>query len=280
MLEVQSGEVVTNGVRLHYYRTGGDKPPLVLSHGFTDSGLCWTRLARDLAADFDVVMYDLRAHGLSEAPDRGYSADDRAVDLLGLVESLRLERPILLGHSMGAETTAYAAAAAPDLPRAIILEDPPFVDGFYAATLEARAAKAEELRAQIVERQKLTLQQLLAESRGANATWTEVDLGPWAEAKHLVHPNAALRRRDVPRTGWRETLAQITCPTLVITADVELGGLITPEVAREMSGLLARCQVAHVAGASHNVRRDRYEPYLAAVRAFVVALDTGRAKSL
>ena len=39
----RSGYVETNGIRLHYTRTGGDKPPLVLAHGVTDAGPCWTR---------------------------------------------------------------------------------------------------------------------------------------------------------------------------------------------------------------------------------------------
>jgi hypothetical protein len=51
-----SGDVDANGVRIHYYRTGGEKPPLVLSHGATDSGRCWTRVARDLESDYDVIM--------------------------------------------------------------------------------------------------------------------------------------------------------------------------------------------------------------------------------
>ena len=38
-----SGDVKANGITLHYYRTGnGTLPPVVLSHGYTDNGLCWT----------------------------------------------------------------------------------------------------------------------------------------------------------------------------------------------------------------------------------------------
>ena len=53
-------DILTNGIRLHYYRTGGDKSPLVLCHGFSDNGLCWTPLARELEADYDVIMVDAR----------------------------------------------------------------------------------------------------------------------------------------------------------------------------------------------------------------------------
>lgn len=46
------GDVIVNGVKLHYYRANEqvrrDKPPLVLSHGITDNGLCWIRAATSL----------------------------------------------------------------------------------------------------------------------------------------------------------------------------------------------------------------------------------------
>ena len=59
---------MVNGLKLHYTRTGGAKPPVVLAHGFSDDGLCWTPVAEALAADYDVVMVDARGHGRSAAP--------------------------------------------------------------------------------------------------------------------------------------------------------------------------------------------------------------------
>ena len=53
-----SNTVDANGITLHYWRTGGDKPAIVLCHGITDNGLCWTRAARVLEARFDVIMLD------------------------------------------------------------------------------------------------------------------------------------------------------------------------------------------------------------------------------
>ncbi len=55
-------------VTLRYVRTGGDLPPLVLLHGFTDSSAEWARFARSLEADYDVIMMDERGHGLSSTP--------------------------------------------------------------------------------------------------------------------------------------------------------------------------------------------------------------------
>ena len=51
-----SHSVETNGIHLHYQRTGADRPPMVLAHGFTDMGLCWTLMTRKLEGHFDVIM--------------------------------------------------------------------------------------------------------------------------------------------------------------------------------------------------------------------------------
>src|SRR5947209_11457194 len=120
-----SGDVQANGLNLHYTRTGGDHPPLVLAHGFSDDGLCWMSVAQPLAERYDVIMPDARGHGRSQAPAQGYGNLEQAADLAGLIAALGLQRPIILGHSMGAATALALAGGHPDLPRAILLEDPP-----------------------------------------------------------------------------------------------------------------------------------------------------------
>src|SRR4051794_8302954 len=56
----QSGDIDANGIRLHYTRTGSGKPPIVLAHGVTDDGPCWSPLANELEADYDLIMVDAR----------------------------------------------------------------------------------------------------------------------------------------------------------------------------------------------------------------------------
>jgi N-formylmaleamate deformylase len=90
-----------NGI--HYLRTGGVKPSLVLLHGLTGNGACWTPLAHCLEDEYDVVMPDARGHGNSSAPLQGYTYGGHAADVIELIRELTLARPILLGHSMGAE---------------------------------------------------------------------------------------------------------------------------------------------------------------------------------
>ena len=106
MTNATSGVCQTNGVDIHYVRTGESKPPVILLHGLTGSGACWTSLARALEREFDVVAPDARGHGKSSAPPQGYQYRDHARDVIGLIEALGLAAPVLLGHSMGGMTAA------------------------------------------------------------------------------------------------------------------------------------------------------------------------------
>jgi predicted alpha/beta-fold hydrolase len=83
------GVCEANGISIHYLRTGGAKPPVVLLHGLMGNGACWTPLARALEGEFDVVMPDARGHGGSSAPHHGYRYDDLASDVAGLTRSRR-----------------------------------------------------------------------------------------------------------------------------------------------------------------------------------------------
>lgn len=53
----------TNGINIHYTRTGGNKPPLILLHGLMINGVCWTSLAHVLEKEYDVIMPDAGCQG-------------------------------------------------------------------------------------------------------------------------------------------------------------------------------------------------------------------------
>lgn len=69
----------------------------------------------------------------------------------------------------------------------------------------------------------------------------------------------------------QELLPRITCPVLLITADPELGAIVTPEVAAEAQRLLPSLWVVRLRGAGHNIRREQFQGYLQAVQAFLSA---------
>jgi len=272
MPEWFSGEVSANGLRIHYYRTGGPQPPLVLSHGATDSGLCWTRVARALESDYDVIMPDARGHGLSDAPDSGYTSSDRATDLAGLISALGLRRPAVGGHSMGAATTLRLIADYPDLASCAILEDPGFRSGEPRPPAPGQPDPRDGLRRVVLEAQADGQAATIARGRAASPNWAEEEFAPWAEAKQRVSRTFL---DDSTRTGpadeWRGLLPRVTCPVLLVTSDPDLGSIVTPEMAQVATRLLPSLQVVRLRGAGHNIRREQFEPFLREVRTFLAA---------
>ena len=66
MASYTEGNIPVAGIDVHYYRMGTrGRPPVVFLHGFSDGGLTWLRLARDLGPDYDLVMLDAAGHGKS-----------------------------------------------------------------------------------------------------------------------------------------------------------------------------------------------------------------------
>jgi pimeloyl-ACP methyl ester carboxylesterase len=129
-----SGTARVNGTLLHYVR-GGRGPPLVLLHGFPQDWSEYQTIMPRLAARFTVIAVDLRGVGGSEATPGGYDAANMAEDVSQLVESLKLQRPYVVGHDLGA-IVAYAwVRRHPEGVRGAMLLDAPIpgVEGWDEA---------------------------------------------------------------------------------------------------------------------------------------------------
>lgn len=269
----KEGDILVDGSRLHYYRTGdGAKPALVLAHGFSDNGLCWLPVARDLEAEFDVIMIDARGHGLSERVKEGESIDQPA-DLAALMRGLGIDSAVVGGHSMGGGTASEFGARYPEMARALILEDPAWFlpkEPEEAQPEEPPQREESEYERFLKIAPSLPVEEIEARCRASDPNWPEVEVHPWALSKKQFDPNFMKVRG--PRRDWRETAAEIQCPTLLITSGPEQWSIVTPEAAQLAVSINPLIQVAHVARAGHSIRRDNFDDYMAAVRAFLRSL--------
>ncbi|MGC8781775.1 MAG: alpha/beta fold hydrolase [Anaerolineae bacterium] len=270
MTHWQSGDIVLNKLKLHYTRTGGDKPPVVLAHGFSDDGLCWTPVAERLEANYDVIMVDARGHGRSDAPRRGYGSLEHAGDLAGVITALGLKRPAVLGHSMGAATALALAGTYPDLVRAILLEDPP---AWWVPPAGGKPLRRPNFADWIMDLKRKTREELIAHARAQSPTWPEAELGPWADSKLRLSFRVLNRGKSAP-VDWPAVVRQIRCPALLITADPDRGAIVKPEDAAALQALVPQVKVVHIPGAGHNIRREQFARYMEVVEAFLA--ETGR----
>lgn len=261
----QTGDVQANGIRLHYYRTGApDMPAMLLLHGFTDNGLCWMDFAREFEGDYNVIMYDYRGHGFSEAPETGYTIDDYTADAVGFIGAMRLDKPIIVGHSLGGSIAATLALRRPDIPAGIVLIDPPGVTG---PLLDTKAKEKDAMRwfkKDIPYLKRASLETLLKEAGKRHPQISEACRRRWADAKVQMSPQIAVTILNLP--DLKDQWAQIQVPTLILKADTD-----APTRQRELDAVKNAPQVrlVHIDGAGHLVHMERPEAAIAEVRRFL-----------
>lgn len=112
----EEGFVEVDGVRMHYFEWGnGDAPPILMAHGFLSHARSFAFIAPYLAQDYRVVAYDLSGMGDSEVR-AGCSLADRADELIGVADGLGMfdgiEKPVVVGHSLGAKVALNALGRA------------------------------------------------------------------------------------------------------------------------------------------------------------------------
>jgi pimeloyl-ACP methyl ester carboxylesterase len=138
-----SRDIATNGSVIHV-RQGGKGLAVVLLHGFGDTGDMWEPLAVELARDHTVIVPDLRGFGLSSHPDQGYDKRNQAMDIVGIMDSLGVDRAAFVAHDIG-NMVAFAVALwhPHQMPRLVAGRERIYLDRFYDE-LSANPARVNE----------------------------------------------------------------------------------------------------------------------------------------
>ena len=289
------GYVYANGVRLHYYRSGSaaGKPVIVMVHGVTDIGLSWTTLTWKLQDSYDIYMLDARGHGLSDPFTHADDGNTLVKDVVEFVRAMNLEKPILMGHSMGAATVMRVGAEYPELARAIVMLDP----GLGRRGPAGRAARPPAARPTpppsapqgtaadpdrlsismfgspetLVAQNNYPLADLVARCQRQTPKWDLVDCQYWALSKKQYHgaytSEAQQAMSGTMATG--EALAKIPVPALVLKADA------SPEVRQaneEAARVMQKGRLVHIDGAGHNLHHDELDRTVEVLTEFLSGL--------
>lgn len=269
MSEYTSKKIYANSIQIHYYHSSSphSRFPLVLLHGLTDNGMCWIRVANALRDNFDIYMPDTRGHGLSEKPESGYSLTNRAADIAGFIDALGLDRPVVFGHSIGGQAATAVAGLYPDKVRGVVLEDPAWFENRVPA--EVPNENSQRWKDDLLHYQSLSRAATIAECHQNNPTWHIDELNAWAESRYQMSPDALVSILSSMQGSWKELVSKITCPILLVTPDLKLGGIITPQMVAEASLLWKNGREAHIPGAGHSIHREQFDLYMSAVQDFL-----------
>ena len=207
-----------NGVHL-YYETLGEGRPLIVLHGGLGSGQMFGPNLALLAKGHQVIAVDLQGHGRTADIERPLSTERMAGDIAALIEHLGLERPDLMGYSLGGGVALIAALRHPELVGKLVLVSTPIRrSAFYAEIL----AQQGQVTAAAADAMKQTpMYQLYASIAPKPEDW----------------PRLLTKIGDAMKIDfdYSKEIAGLTATTLIVAGDADI---FPPAHAVELFGLL------------------------------------------
>jgi pimeloyl-ACP methyl ester carboxylesterase len=276
------GDIFANGIRHHYYRTGGEKPALLLLHGFNEYGLTWLRVAKELEEDYDIIMVDARGHGRSDGIASGFSSRLLVEDAAGVIRALNLDRPRIIGLSQGGSTVLRLAATYPELVRSFIFEGwgdearggaMANSEG-YQSWVKAWLAWLEQLRTMSHQERMVSALSHILQTTGGSL-WPEDEYVPMVEAYAQFDLDLARSSMqlwaDADKDDPAELLKRVTCPALIMKHAWAFPAPGTQPAFREVPSEQPNIRIVYFENTGHLIRRVAFEQYMSLLREFLRA---------
>lgn len=260
------------GLRLRGVRSGSG-PAVVLLHGYGESLLSWRGVFDRLARDHDVLALDLPGFGLSDKPAAGYGNDSVAAVIVRAMDAQRIDRAVLVGHSMGGAVALTVTLRAPERVRALVLVDPAVSASAWEVTPPSDSSSSTDwMRRAVAQYEVLRPRftaphdpQWLAEEPGA------LSYSPAGDPAYRIALQSVLREFDFDYLSPSRA-QQLTLPILLIWGQFDQ--VIPLAVGRAMVRALPGARLAVVARSLHRPQVERPEQVGALLHAFLEGLDT------
>ena len=271
--------VTLRGLEVHYKATGQGEPTMLLLHGFGASVFSWHQVIDPLAEWGTVIAYDRPAFGLTERPlpekregENPYSAAFQVQMVIDLMDTLGVQRAILIGNSAGGTISALAALAHPDRVQALVLVDPAIYTQNRSSALFRLLVNTPQMR---------HLGPLFA--RRIQASGQDFLRSAWHDPTRITAETwqgyqKPLQTENWDRALWEftaasrptalaEQLTEIAVPTLVITGDDDR--IVPTEQSIRAAGEIPGAQLVVVPECGHVPHEECPVLFLDAVQDFV-----------
>ena len=275
----RSCNIVLRQMRFHFLEWGEpDAPPIVLLHGGHQSAHSWDLVSLHLARKYRVLALDQRGHGDSEwARDVEYSNHNMALDAEAFIAALGLQRPVLIGHSMGARNSMLLARRDHAYLRAMVI-----VDVGPEVTERGRAAIAGFVQAN---QEFDDLEHFVANVRKYDPyrprehieRTVKYNMLQRADGKFVSKCDANPRKLGIVRgTGPLDNITlddarDFKLPVLVIRG--ETSNILAPDAAERFRDALPHGTPVTVPNCGHNVHGQNTKGFIAALNHFLDHLD-------
>ena len=239
----------------------GQASVIVFANSLGTDFRIWDEVTARLGRDFRLLRYDLRGHGLSDAPAAPYAIGDHVEDLIALLEARRIAQPLIVGLSVGGMIAQGLAARRRDLAAALILCD----TAHRIGTAEMWNTRIDAIRAHGLP----SIADAILErwfSRGFRTT-RSTDVAGYRNmlvrtpVEGYVGTCIALRDADLT-----ETVRKLTQPTLCVVGEED--GATPPDLVRSLSQLVPNAGFEIMKNAAHLPCVEQPEQLAARIAAF------------
>jgi 3-oxoadipate enol-lactonase len=255
-----------------YYEIHGEGHPLVMIRGLGSNADHWYSQLPALSAKYRVLTFDNRGIARSPEPGGEFSVSVMARDTLGLLDALELERPHIMGLSMGGMIAQELAIAHPDRVNGLVLacthpgghkqiRPAPKVEELFK-----RMVYVGSLQSKIEAASVLFAPETLAHRPETAREYAEISLKHPAGPEILTKQWIAVREHDT-----YDRLQQIKAPTLVLTGDADV--LIPPGNSKILAELIPDARLKVVPGGGHQILVEQAKACNEAILAFFSEID-------
>lgn len=248
---MKNGIAEVNGTKLYYEITGSGHP-LVLVNGSSLDLRMWDEQVENFSARFQVVRYDLRGIGKSDAPDKEFSHSE---DLYHLLEFLGIEKAYILGLSFGGAFAVDFALEHPEMTNTLIVASAALssLRDEYAEGLSALSAIAKEKGVSEAIRELMDNPAFVAPENIAAQRKTREIL---FDNRHIFETNFPLVRFwRPPQINIEESLSKITAPTLIIVGENDAP--VIHEIADKLQKDIRNVRKVVIEDAGHMVNLEK-----------------------
>ncbi len=264
----------TGTVTIHYVEGPPSGKPLVLLHGMTTWWQTFLPVLPNFVIRYHTYALDLRGHGGSGRTPGTNSMSNDVADVVAFLRDRVQEPAVLLGWSLGAMVSMFVAATTPEWVRAVVLEDPSLaaltdddssIAGFYERFGQLRDV--------------LTRDGSAGDRRAALAALNPGDDDVQHRRRFKMyngfdpeHLTLFIEKKRFDQKRLEEVLPRITCPVLLMQADVSMGGALDDHTVQAARLLLADCAHVRIQGVGHGIHAEQPATFSRIVMDFLESL--------
>ena len=269
--------LATNGTTL-FVRTGGKGPPVMLLHGFGNTGDMWAPLATELAKDHRVIVPDLRGMGLSAKPEGGYDKKTQGKDVAGILDALKVEKTDVVGHDIGNMVAfAFVVQYQARVKKLVMMDAPvpgigPWEEILKSPLLWHFNFRGPDVERLVAGRERIYLDRFYNEFSADPSKWTEAARDH--HAKLYAQPGAmraafaqfgAFNQDAKDNPELLAAKGKLTMPILAIGAEHFFG----PKMAMVMRAAGTDVKELVIAGSGHWLMEEQPTATVAALKSFL-----------